>query len=551
VTTSTSSTASTTTANEPQYGGTLTVFNYWGNGDPSDFDAQLTQQPWKTSVWDEPFLEWLVVGNVEQYGPRGNNAFAFQEIQVVPEQYLGGGLADSWEITTNPLAFTFHIHKGIMWTGNTKIGMAPRELIADDVVASNIRANAAPMVANIFTFVKDIHATDRYTVVWDLNSFDALWSLYMSGSSGCIMAPESIKAGAADWTNAVGTGPFIITDYTSGAECTYTRNKNYWGKTTINGKEYQLPFVNTLVFPIIPDESAEIANLRTGKIDWWPNVPTTYASSLKSSSPDLVQNNYLSGNVQVFRMNRIDSQYLKIKEVRQALMMATDLQTISNLVYGGGPIYSWPVAQGDPAYTPLQDLPASTQALFTYDTTKAQQMLADAGFPSGFTTTITVKSDAVQQDIATLVAGDWAKVGVKASIITLDPTAFTATWANRSYTGVIAWTYSAFNPLASMGNVDPTGQAATYAAGEPFIDMWKKADQETDPVARSADEKQEALALMDDVGWIPFADPYSLNCYWPWIKNYYNEVEAGYINYMPMINTMWIDPNVKKNLGYQ
>jgi hypothetical protein len=46
---------------------------------------------------------------------------------------------------------------------------------------------------------------------------------------------------------------------------------------------------------------------------------------------------------------------------------------------------------------------------------------------------------------------------------------------------------------------------------------------------------------------IPFADPVELNCYWPWLKNYYGETDAGYSNLMPMISELWIDPSLIDN----
>jgi len=58
---------------------------------------------------------------------------------------------------------------------------------------------------------------------------------------------------------------------------------------------------------------------------------------------------------------------------------------------------------------------------------------------------------------------------------------------------------------------------------------------------------QDALL---DVGFIPMANPYLLNCYWPWLKNYYGEIESGYFNEIPMIKEIWIDQSLKKSLGY-
>jgi peptide/nickel transport system substrate-binding protein len=122
----------------------------------------------------------------------------------------------------------------------------------------------------------DITATARYTVVFEFNYFDCrfLVNTICAGSQSGIIPREVYDAGASDWRNHCGSGPFILTDFTAGAACTYVRNPNYWRTTTINGVEYETPFIDTLVMPIIPDESTKLAALRTGKLDAWQNSST-------------------------------------------------------------------------------------------------------------------------------------------------------------------------------------------------------------------------------------------------------------------------------------
>jgi len=98
-----------------------------------------------------------------------------------PEQYLGGSLAESWEVSPNGQSFTFHVRHGVMWTGNQKIGMAPRELTADDIVSSQKRALTRPGL-RLVRLVKVISSTDKYTVVWTCNTYYVLWSWRMCGT---------------------------------------------------------------------------------------------------------------------------------------------------------------------------------------------------------------------------------------------------------------------------------------------------------------------------------------------------------------------------------
>jgi ABC-type transport system substrate-binding protein len=480
---------------------------------------------------------------------------------MVPEQYLMGPVGESWEVQTTPsVSFTYHIRHGIMWAGNSLLNMASRELTADDVVFSMKRSEIGTMVDGNYKFITDRIAVDKYTVKLVCSSFDANWAYYLGYGymPGLITCPESANAtiggGSEDWKNQVSDGPFIISDYVSGSGVTYKRNPNYWEKTTVNGKQYQLPFIDTLVYPIIADEATRIANLRTGKLDWWGATPTTYASSLKSSSPSLLQKAYPSNRIYLVKMNRIDNQYLKNKDVRRALMIGTDLSTIANLVFQGGDLLGWPVAKGDPAYTPIESLPASTKALFTYDAAAAKKMLSDAGFPNGFKVTIQIQAnDEKQSNFAALLVDEWAKLGVTLSIQVLDTAAFTAAGNDRTY-DINTMIMSTANPIVPENWAhtvpNPPNNGNIYLLSENFTTMYQTMIAEPDVTKRTADIKNLAIAMIDDAGWIPFSNPTNLNCYWPWIKNYYDETDTGYHNAIPMINRMWIDQAYKKTLGY-
>ena len=565
VVTSATTTASTTTtaANTPIYGGTFTMLNNANtssNADPTGWDHMWAIALGQGSVWGNPYLEKLLIGDIEKYGPRGNNSFAFNLWEMTPEQYWTGLLATSWEINASPLTFTYHLRPGVMFTGNQKIGMAPREMTSADVLFSEMHAKNRPGFAAALAWVDSITTDGKYTVVWHCSSFYANWAWRWNGTAlGQIWAHESMDAagGAADWHNQVGTGPYILTDFVSGAGATYTRNPNYWGKMTLNGKEYQLPFIQTVIYPIIPDASTEIAALRTGKIDWDPKVATQYGASLASSSPALVQAKYPLGVADYLKISRLKSATLTNKTLRQALMIGTDEQTIATLVYGGGLWYSWPLAPGVAGYVPQDQLPAAQKALWTYDAAKAKQMIIDAGYPNGFKMEIMVSSaNATQVQLANALVPMWAKIGVTVTINIVDPAAAAVAFDQVTYKDGLLQNFTVVNPVTTM-NIARAGNTAgsiyhsdgTDPEGALQENMYLDMSTTTDPIQRAAKLQALSLAFMDDCGTIGFTNPYVLNCYWPWFKNYYGELDASYYNAMPMIMRGWIDPAVKKSLG--
>ena len=104
---------------------------------------------------------------------------------------------------------------------------------------------------------------------------------------------EIVEAGPGDWRNwrGIGTGPFLLEDFVEGSTVTYVRNPTYtvpyWDTATINGKEYEIPFIDRLVHSLITDISSQIAALRTGKIDQHDNLTAEYVESLQNTNPEM------------------------------------------------------------------------------------------------------------------------------------------------------------------------------------------------------------------------------------------------------------------------
>jgi peptide/nickel transport system substrate-binding protein len=248
----------------PQYGGTIT-WAYREEWEPTNWD--VTTGSWTDTVAHVlPIYSYLVRGDVETYGPRGTNEYPFQSHQEIPDQFLGGDLAESWEVKESGL--TFYLRKGVMYTGNDRIGMAKREVTAEDCVFGLKHILEGPLGKGAGKFVKDIYAPDKYTVKVDFNYYEFTWGAMLIYGMGCMMyPPEVVAAGAENWRNQCGSGAWIIENYVSGSGSTYKRNHDYYRKTTIDGQDYQMPFADKLSMPIINDRLAFISALRTGKID--------------------------------------------------------------------------------------------------------------------------------------------------------------------------------------------------------------------------------------------------------------------------------------------
>ena len=271
---------------EPQYGGTLT---YIQRPEGSEGIPDVGSPLYPMHYFISPIAERIFRGDVETFGPRGTGEFRFHS-QLFPEKYLVGNMVEGWDIT--PDKFTLHVREGVYFSGKSinPVMKEPREYTADDFVFNleyllEGTAGAATKASN---WIKSINATDKYTVVLETSFLHPEWYMAITGLSGYQVAPESIKAGARDWNNIVGTGPFYLKEYQPGSHFIYERNDLYYRKTTIDGKEYQIPFVDKAIYPVVKDEATAIASIRTGKIDMHHFVDWVYQESLGKTSPDLL-----------------------------------------------------------------------------------------------------------------------------------------------------------------------------------------------------------------------------------------------------------------------
>jgi len=536
---------------EPQYGGTITVFTQGATKDPGSPDIAVGGGG--PSRWLNPIQERPLIGAFEKYGPRGTGEYAFQLHEYIPDKYVEGCLIESWEV--NPDKVIWHVRSGIYWHGNRPNVMAARELTAEDIAFDlNYFRDAAPGKA-FMEMTGDIYAQDRYTVVIEVTDFN-LGLMYIVGyeDRSLISPPETHEAGAGIWENQVGTGPFMLKEYVVGSHMTYVRNPDYWKTTTVDGKEYEIPFVDEMVYPIIPDVSTQIAALRTGTLDFHIQVPPAQWATLEKTAPDLLFDKVSSGigNTTILKCSEppFDS-----RVVRRAMMIGLDLKAFRDL-HGVGPLEpNWfPTFEGDPTvHTEIKDMPAETAMLFDYNPELAKQMLAEAGYPDGFTVEYYVNS-ALQDvmDRAALVKDMWARIGVEVEIKPVETVAYRKYQTEKSYNNMINGGGEVANPLECLSRRGQTDGYFNFSmwSNEHFDELIIGAQKEQDSAKRMRLLKEAAIIMLNEVNIIPTDPTPKAHYWWPWIKNYYGERAVADKDIAHILAYAWIDEDLKAEMGH-
>lgn len=536
----------------PQYGGTLEVGSVYTTLPVLSWD--LADWNWKQAFDTGQVYEQLFVGDLSKARHRGGT-HAFTADGWLPPDAVRGELAESWLWKDKPLRVEIKLRKGIMFPARPGV-MAARELTAADVVFSYTRQAGSPKkLPDYFDHIAKVEAKDRHTVVFHFNTYNAEWDYrYGWGIYGGIVPKEVVDAGAGSWKNLNGTGPFQIADHIQGAATTFVRNAGYWDKDLLNGQPYKLPFIDRLVMRSIKDESTQHALLRSGKLDILEAVRWSAVDELKKSAPRLRWHRWLSTSGTFLSM-RVDTKPFNDIRVRRALNMAVNKQEIVKAYYGGNAeILAYPM-QPDYVgyYEPLDAMPASVKELFVYNPDKARKLLAEAGYPNGFSFKVQVCGCAPDHlDLLPLVAGYLAKVGVQLEIQTMEYGAFLSAMTSKTLAPGYFMNSGAVNPTTTLRKTFYTALPwNTSQYSDPEMDKRIDASlAERDEKKRQALLKALNREILDTAPHIWLPSPYIYSAWWPWVRNYGGELRASAFRPGPIYARIWIDQELKRKMGY-
>ncbi len=419
-------------------------------------------------------------------------------------------LAEHWEESKDGTTYSFKLREGVKFSNGSP-------LTSSDVLYSFTRLLTHPDSCNadIIDGIKgasrlankEADSLEGFKIVDDLNftitlekPFEAfLACLSMPGAS--IMDEETTTASekefGKDSAATIGTGSYVLKEWTPGKEMILTANESCWRGLPKN-KGLQLLFVAG------PEEIRGL--FEDGKLD------ILDLDDLGSSSEYYVHGDIYKDKLR--EVPQIGISYIALNEsikpltdarVRQALQLSLDRDMLLNVVDSGlGSVENGIFSRGLYGFNP--DLPA-----IPFDVARAKELLKEAGYENGFDLTFSVKSSSTQREmeLANNCKTMWKEVGVNLDIKLLDESEFmklrksgelacyTATWT-ADYNDPDNYIYTFF------GSSQNTINRSLCYPREDVIDRVQKARTITDPKARLQEYwNLEQTIAQDDAAWIP------------------------------------------------
>lgn len=347
-------------------------------------------------------------------------------------------LAESWEFSPDRLALTFHLRNDVFWSDGPAV-------TAHDVGAT-FAAQKDTLTRwpsrHLKQHIDSVTVVDERTVVYHFNRVYPYQ--LMDANDGPIMPKHVLdrvkheEFGRLAIEELPTSGPFKLGDWIKGQTLTLVRNERYYEK----GK----PYLERVIFKIVPDQVNLITQLKSGEIDCMELIPPGEMDDIRKNHPELAIYSFPTRTYNYIAWNAARS-FFANRSVRRALTMAIDRDAINeNIYYGFAEECTSPFPSIIWAYNPgIEPIP--------YDTAAARRILAEEGFRDtngdGWLERdgkrfefelITNYGNQLRSDIQVMVQEMLRKVGVKVNPVALEWTVFLERVKSGNYDAQVnAW----------------------------------------------------------------------------------------------------------------
>jgi len=461
-------------------GGVLTVAI---SADPVGFDPHKTSAYSSFEVLENVYDTLVSVGD---------------DLRPIPD------LAKTWTTSEDGLTWTFNLRDGVTFHNGDPLTAQDVKYSLERIMNPDTGSGAAWRLAA----VKSISAPNAHTVVINLKyPYPGLLTKLGGYKGMAIVDKKTVDDGTIN-THPVGTGPFMFVQYVPGDQVVLEKNQNYWQE----GK----PYLDRVVYRIIPDETVRVTSLLTNEIDWIDSVPPQRISELQNNSALVVGET--SGTSYWYIGVNLKHPPFDDRRVRRAIAYAIDRKEIAAAA-------KWEAATPNDGPIPSSSFYyADIHPFLGHESlAKAKELLKEAGYPDGFKADIMVTNfypETVRS--ALTLQSELKALGIELEIRVLE----WGTWLNEEAAGnfdlfVLGW----------IGNLDPDDYFyAQHHTGEVFnftgysnseVDtLLDQGRQETDPEKRFAIYKQVQDLVINDAPYIYLYVPNVVQAWHPWVQGY-------------------------------
>jgi peptide/nickel transport system substrate-binding protein len=486
-----------TAAGQPKAGGVLRVGT---NQDAVGFDPHLTNAT----------ASFRILENIYS-----------QLLKFTPNLEIEGDLAESYR-AIDATTWEFKLRKNVKFHSGKPLTSADvkysLERIKDPAVKSPRSSQLEAITA--------IETPDDYTVIIKTDKPYAPLLAVLADRTTAIVNKDFIEANGGKLDNvADGTGPFKLKEWVPNTRTVLEKNPDYF----IPGQ----PLLDQVIYQPIPDDTARSTAVRTGSVDFIEYAPAKDLELLRSD-PNIVITGEGNNNVRFLAFNT------KVKpfddpRVRRAIAWAVDREAVLQAAVNGAgtPLYAGPFL---PSFWP-----GLKEPVYTRDLNKARQLLAEAGYPNGFTAKLkNTPTYSFLGNAGIAIQEQLKEIGINFEIESLEWSVFLKEYlVDRNFEAVVSG-YSGFaDPHIPLDGTYVTGRKNNFMNySNPKLDeLVAKGAQETDLSKRAEIYREIQKILLEDS---PMVFLYAANEYeamQSYVKGYVHYLNGSHVSF----RQVWLD----------
>jgi peptide/nickel transport system substrate-binding protein len=316
-------------------------------------------------------------------------------------------LAASWEISADGLVYVFHLVADARFHDGTRFDSGVAKFSLDRIAGPE---SVHPQRAR-YAAIRSVEAVDPLTLRISLSRRSGGLLQSLAFGSAVMFSPRSVADNA---THPIGTGPFRFLRWRRGDSITLERNPDYRGPPAS---------LDLVTFRFIADPSAAYAALMAGDIDAFANYPAPESFAQFAADPRF---KVLTGTTEMETVLSLNERVAPLNNVlvRRAISHGLDRRAIiDGAMFGYGIPIGSHFPPGNPAYVDLT-------GEYPHDVAKAKALLAEAGYPQGFSMTLKLPPPSYARRGGEIVAAQLAQIGIRLRIENLE----WAQWLEQVYT---------------------------------------------------------------------------------------------------------------------
>ena len=453
------------------------------------------------------------------------------------------GLASSWDISSDGLAYTFHLRKDVTFHDGTLFNAEAVKVDLDRIVDPATKSQKAALMLGPF---ERAEVVDDYTVVLHLKQPFAPLLHSLSQVYIAMASPAALHKWGADYQmHQVGTGPFQFKEYIPGDHLTITAFPGYnWAPAAL--KHQGRAYLDEIEFRFFTEPATRALALQSNEAQVMGELPPQDAQRLKDDPNFQIIPVAIPGQPLQFFINtqRPPTDDLN---VRRALLYATDRATIVNTIFKGySPVAYGPLSANSFAFDP------ALKSLYPFDPNKAAQLLDAAGWKATGPGGIREKDgkplrvDAYLQtwgylpEVGALLQAELRAVGIDLQTQTVSyPAAVDA--GEHGKHNLLPFTLSDTDPnILDTFFASKNLSAFNWSkVNDPDMDRLLRQGAETiDPAERRAIYTQVQERIMDQALILPIRDYVNINA----ASSKVNDLQYDVLGWFPLLYDVYLQP---------